>query len=964
MVQDRQIRVVWIQGSPVRGAAIESPALILEVMPTQPPAHEPLPRRHASPTPSASLKLLEREGAIDVLNGALAAVRKHGGRTVLLRGEAGIGKSSVVRAWAMQADTQLVAVHWGACEALDTPRPLGPIIDLAAHMDGAMRDAVRDHQAPGGVFKAFSEWLGAVPVPHGARAVESRVNVVVIEDVHWADHPTLDLLKYLGRRMHHWQAMLVLTYRDEDVGALHPLTQVLGELPSAGVSVIALQPLSPTALHSLSGYDPARLLDLHRATGGNPFFVTEILAAHGSLAPPSGAASADNATGVPITVAAAVMARVQRTSADAREVLVCVSLAPGSCELALVQALLPESADRGVDECVQCGLLQWRERGLSFRHELARLAIENSLPPNERQSCHARVLSALQQLMPQSLDRLAYHAARAHDAAAVLDIAPRAAARAARLGAHREASAHLRAALDAMTPDTLPGDAQRAHLLESWAHECFVLGRNDPAALTAIDHAVALRRRLADPLMLGKALREQFHGQRLAGDPIAAKAALDEAITTLESVAPSPELAMAYSTRSALHMLQNEWRLTELWGDRAIALAQRFDAPQTLAHALNNIGSVLVDDGQPRGYAMLEQSLAIALEHGFHNDAARAYVNASETATRNRDLVRAQPLLTAGIHFVQQHDLDRHAATLLSVQSNVRLMHGLLDDAVATAHRALAITALAPSLRNGPHTVCGTVELQRNLPEGRAMLQRVWLQVLPARQPDFIARVAMGLAEGAWLAGDFAACAAVVEQAIDACHDMTEWDYGELACWYQRAGRDSRAFGPRKIAPPCLAEIDGNWPAAANHWHTLRMPRHQAYVLMRMDTHLHPNAIGQAIDMLVAMGATVAADVARKRARHHAHAGIKGIKTGPRAAARANPFGLTPRESQILPLVAQGLSNLQIAQTLSRSERTVEHHVTSLLGKLRVKQRGDVAAMASIGAPSGAFDLEGEPGLS
>jgi DNA-binding CsgD family transcriptional regulator/tetratricopeptide (TPR) repeat protein len=901
--------------------------------------------------------LLEREPALEALHAAVASARTQGGRTVLLRGEAGMGKTSLLRAWAEQAASPDVVFHWGGCEALFTPRPLGPVIDLAAQMPGPMgssvRAAVREHKTPGDVFTAFADWLSAGTFQRTARNGSTHLNVLVIEDAHWADHLTLDFLKYLGRRIHRWPAMLVLTYRDDEVDALHPLTQVLGELPSDQCTHVPLQALSESALAQLSGFDPQRLRALLSVSGGNPFFATEIIAADGAN---KDSADDHGAATVPNSVAAAVMARVQRISAQARQVLEVASLVPGSVELALINAMAPPSATAassimaGVDECVQRGLLQWRDRGLAFRHELARRALEDHLPQGKRQAQHAQVLTVLQQIAPMAVDRLAYHAARADNAAAVLDMAPRAAAQAAQLGAHREAAAHYRAALDVLARAPTPAlpDQQRADLLQAWVRECQVLGRADDTVLAAMDEALALRRGVGDAVPLGDALREASALHRLLNQREAGENALAQAIATLESVPPSAELAAAYSHRSALHMLQNEWQLAEHWGDRAIALARALNQPQTVAHALNNIGSALMDDGQDRGYAMLMESLAIALKHGFRNDVARAYLNVSEACTRVRDLLRAKPLLQEGLAYVQKHDLDRHTAVLLSVQANVHQLQGRLPEAMQVAQQALANRALAAPLRNGPNTVCGTVALQTDLSVGRALLHDVWVDVLPNGQPDFIAPAAIGLAEGAWLAGDAAGCRDIVARAVAACHDLTTWDFGELACWYHRAGGDVRDLGARSMAPPCQAEIDGDLVQAAALWQAKQMPRHQAYVLMAMDPEQHPDAIRQAIELLDGIGATVSADVARKLARQHARSGIKGIKTGPRAAARANAYGLTPRELQIVALVAQGRSNQQIAQTLSRSARTVEHHVSALLGKLGVTHRGEVAGLAAV----------------
>jgi DNA-binding CsgD family transcriptional regulator len=908
------------------------------------------------------MDLLERESELATLHAAAQGARLYGGRTVIISGEAGIGKTSLLRNWAESSTSASLKFSWGGCEALFTPRPLGPVLDIAAQLDHQVRVAVRNHQSSNDVMSAFSTWLADQAFHPTARVSESVLEILIIEDVHWADHLTLDFLKFMSRRVQRSRVLLVLTFRDDEVDAMHPLTQVLGEIPTAHRTSIKLVPLSKPSLAHLSGYSATRLSELYRVSGGNPFFATELIAAQTSNGLELTDASSAVQFGMPESATAAVMARVQRVSESAREILEIASLVPGSVELNLLNSLLREPSTTLVQECVQQGFFIWAGRGLAFRHELARLAVQEQLPPPKRKAMHSQLLKALTEQEPQAVDRLAYHATLAEDLDALIDMTPKAALRASALGAHREAEAHYRLALEILERKDIftVGDSknanvqnplssvQRAQLLQAWVGECQILGRIDSKVEVAIRSAVSMRRLLKDPIQLGRSLMELSEVLGLLNQVDAKEQALNEAQSTLEQASPNAELARLYSQRSAQYMLKNESTLAERWGRRAIALARQFNDHQTEAHALNNIGSAMLDDEQDRGYALVMQSLQIALRHGLRSDAARAYLNFSEACIRNRDLARAQPMLNEGLAFVKSHDLDKYCAVLLSLQSNVLQMHGRLHEAVEVATSAMANTSLASPLCNGPNTVLGTVTLQSDLAAGRNLLQQVWVQVLPNAQPDFVAPAAIGIAEGAWLAGDFKACQDVVRHAISLCPQLTSWDYGELAIWHHRAGGDLSPFGQRKIAPACIDEIEGHFEAAANQWRDMGMQRHEAYVLMRMDPHQYPDALNHAIELLDSIGAATAAALARKLARQRSRAGVKGIKVGPHAAARNNPFGLTPRELEIALLIVDGYSNQRIAESFSRSTRTVEHQVSALLGKLGLTQRSAIGQLPSL----------------
>ncbi|HEX2703121.1 MAG TPA: hypothetical protein VHM72_06790, partial [Solirubrobacteraceae bacterium] len=249
--------------------------------------------------------------------------------------------------------------------------------------------------------------------------------IFVLEDVHWADEATLDVLRLLARRVATVPALILASYRDDELDRGHPLRVVLGELASSQTVVrVKLAALSRAAVARLAERDGVDADELYRKTAGNPFFVVEALAAH--------------AQEVPETVRDAVLARAARLRAAARGLLDAVAVAPPQTELWLLEALAGEALE-GLDECLGQGMLTSVPGAVAFRHELARRAVEESVAPGRKVELHRKALVALADppVGAPDLARLAHHAEAAVDTDAVLRFAPLAGARAASLGAHR-----------------------------------------------------------------------------------------------------------------------------------------------------------------------------------------------------------------------------------------------------------------------------------------------------------------------------------------------------------------------------------------------------------------------------------------------------------------------------------------------------------------------------------------------
>lgn len=617
------------------------------------------------------MNLYERETQLQGLHDACHRVAASGGEMVFLSGESGIGKTSLIEQFLREISGDVPSAIV-SCDGLGVPGPFGALFDIADAL-GPEVLALLEEQAPReeifrAVLRAFRQVPGAM--------------VMVGEDAHWIDEATLEMVRFLGRRIRSTRVLFIVDYRDDHFGPYHPLRRALGDLANApGVSRMTLPPLSREAVRAMAedtGIDPDETYEM---TGRNPFFVTEIIESGHS--------------GVPASVQDAVLARASRLTPEARAVLDAAAAIGMTADPTLLAAVIGAPIDDAVEECLAVGILRPNDKVIEFRHGLSRKAIQENISAPRRRALHGRILEAMRAgpVDERDLAHLAYHAEKAGDREAVLTYAVRAARRAARFGSHREAVAHFARAVrmaEGMPPIDL------APLMEAWSYECYLTGDLDEATRIAED-VVRLHRQSGDRLKQGDATRWLSRLAWFSGKVQLAHGLAGEAYEILSGMPPGREMAMALSSLSQLRMLEQDGSAIEL-GEQAIALATSLGADDIRAHAMVNVGTARYARGEAAGKAELEVAFALARDIGQDDDAARALTNLAWTAFVQRDLITAEGALERAIEFSSERDLIAMELYQRAIQASAWLARGQLAEARVEAERLVLMpTAIRPT---------------------------------------------------------------------------------------------------------------------------------------------------------------------------------------------------------------------------------------------------------------------------
>ena len=567
-----------------------------------------------------------------------------------------------------------------------------------------------------------------------ARRIDgSAATVLVVEDVHWADDASLDALAFVARRIEGLRAVLVLTYRDDEVPVVSLLQRVLGGLRAPVALRIPLGPLSAHAVTQLAG-EPGAGLRVFASTGGNPFFVTELLAAEQE--------------GLPASVSQAVLARVARLPEPTRGLLDLLAVVPARAETGLLDAVCPGWPEAAA-AAEERGVLTVHGGAVAFRHELARRAVEEAMPRSRARQLHARVLSALRARGADPV-RLVHHAERAGDDDTLLVVAPLAARAAAAAGAHREAAAHYGRALK--LADRYP-EVERADLLEAFTVEasttCLI-----GDAMQAAEQALALREAQADPSGVGRNLRWMSTLAWLSGRRADMERRLSAALEVLEVQPPGPDLAMAYSDLAVrIGLYGGRREEAERAVADAVALAAAVHDPAVLDYVQVRVGLVhaaLFADDRP-----LQRSLGRARQDGHHLEAGMAYQGLAWDAVLRRDWTTARRWIGEGVEYLEPREILGPLRYLRGLQATTELAAGDWTAAEATARWVL--TQQGGQGITGVHASATLARLhirRGDTEKATSAVQELWEVAETCGLLHHIAPAASALAEHAELTGD------------------------------------------------------------------------------------------------------------------------------------------------------------------------------------------------------------------
>ncbi|RNL79480.1 ATP-binding protein [Nocardioides marmorisolisilvae] len=847
------------------------------------------------------MELLERGSCLGALDEYAADAMSGRGRLVLITGEAGIGKTAVVDAF--HAARPELSWWWGACDGGFTPRPLGPLHEIATTVGGRLRDLCREDADRN---ELFAEFLAAVEDA-------PSTPVVVVEDLHWADEATLDWLGHLSRRLGHLGALVLATYR-EDEASDSLLTDVMGRIATHGSTRrMQLAPLSIGAVEKLA---PDQAAELHELTGGNPFYLGEVLALGSADVPPS--------------VADLVRARLQHLSAPAQRILAAASVL-GRPGLASTFAAVAGTAAHHVDECVGSGTLVPVERGFAFRHELIRRAVEQTIPSYQATELHRITLIALQQ-EGADVAELTHHAYGAGDGVAVLRYAPEAGRIAAAASAHREATIQFGRALE--FADDL-GPAQLADIEEALAE-----------SLSARDHwadagphwerTIELRRSLGAPVDLARALRRYGVALWRLCRTDECRVAEAEAYELMRDADDSAERALVlYSRGNSEDATPAERRAAF---DEAERIGKDLDD-----HAL--IGRVKMgqafseSEGGVIDFGLLEEALEHALQTDDSYLTACIYTNLYEGSVDVLALDAYSDRYESFLAYAFDHEQHTYSVCMRGSRVYELMRRGHNAEAVELALLTMTET-ISPV--NRMHLGVGLTQagFRLGLPEAREWLEQTWELGSGNDETFWLIQIATCAAQGAWLTGDLGL---VDERVLDVYRrgiTNDPWKQGELSAWLQRLGyevEDSDRF-----PVPFSLEQSGDHLAAAEFWRELGCPFEEAVNLTWTGDN---DARLRAVEIFTSIGADPAVTRVRELL---AEDGVRvPAQRGPRAATAAHPAGLTAREAEVLELLSERLTNAEIADRLVLSPRTVDRHVSSVLAKLGVSKRSEAAAYAA-----------------
>jgi DNA-binding CsgD family transcriptional regulator/tetratricopeptide (TPR) repeat protein len=843
------------------------------------------------------MRLIERESQLAALHQYADEASQGHGRLVLISGEAGVGKSVLLEEFAQGLED--ARWLWAACDGLFTPAALGPLLDIASQLDGELLRLCRAEARRDQLYGALLGQLGDL----------ESLTVLAIEDVHWADEATLDLLSYLGRRIQHLRVLLLVTYRDDALAVDDPLRLTLGTLASQRATRrLSLATLSVGGVGILaqgSGIDAA---ELHQLTAGNPFFVTEVVQA-GSDAQPA-------------SVRDAVLARTRTLKTQARDALEVAALIGSRMQSELLVTLIDDPLI--MDELISRGLLIKDGDDLRFRHEIARVAVEAAIPPYRKAAIHTKIMDALLSSGSDDDARLAFHGEGAGRTDLVLWYGSRAGRRASELWAHREAAAQYGRALRAASDSEI---RTRAELSDALAHELALLDRWEESAKMRTA-ALQLWREAQDPGRQSRSMREFSKAMwRLCRGPECIQAA-EAALALAEPLGQGLELAQAYESLAYRRMRKGRHSEAIALARQARKIAEQFGFADVMSDALVAEAYVVRVMGGNWTVPM-QAALEAALSGDHEEQAGRVFALMYLMYSTDLRHGEGEQCYTQAVAYCEEHDIGTFAVCLQGERTAYLEKIGRWDECVSLAHALLYRYTLSPWNRLKPLCSMAKVMARRGQEGFWPYLDEAIESAMRLGEPDWIVPVGMARTEAYWLEGHLDAAISELGRVRDVAAGLPVAQRAWVALWNRRLTGITDVID----LEPFASQLAGNAPHAAELWDRLGYGYEAALALL--DTK-DEALLRESLTRLTDLGAVAAARLVRRTMRE---LGIRSIPAGARTAARTHPRGLTKREQEILELLSEGQSNEEISATLFISVRTVEHHVSAILSKLGASTR-------------------------
>lgn len=599
-----------------------------------------------------------RDRESGILMGFLADATSGRGRAVLVSGDAGLGKSALLRKFREDAAARGARVLVGECSEIEARRPFGPFIDALA----AAKLPLPAELAQGGpgaqpiaeleryrVHAAFADRLTDL-------AREAPV-VMVIEDLHWADEATYELVPYLARKLRTERVMLIATYRSDELHRLHPLNHVLAELArgrlaeDVRVKKLTLEETGDVVRAALGLSQPPTAefrQALFERTEGNPFFLEEILRAlveKGELEYRDGGWRRTKKVAelaIPVSVRDAVQQRLLTIDDRSRKALQVAAVIGQRFDFDLLsevtkvdEAALLDAIKAGIEAQLVSEESVDGAEVYAFRHALSRESVLADMLQRERRLLHRAVGEAIERRAGGSLgaraEDLAYHFDQARDARA-FRYHELAATEATRASAFSRASYHLERAIE-LAPDDEPriGELQLRLADQAWYADDLT------RSMRAAEQALAMFESAGDELGAGEAIQRIALARWFFGESERARTMIMEAIARLEPLGDSKALARCYGEASRLAMLDGREDEARSVGEKAVEMAKRTGALDVEVFAYNTIGTASAHVAADHGFELLRKSLTMSIEHGMVSHAQRAYNNLIASTMRLDD---------------------------------------------------------------------------------------------------------------------------------------------------------------------------------------------------------------------------------------------------------------------------------------------------------------------------------------